>query len=71
MRPRSSGLLIFTEEAKNKNIQDGPIKEIDIARVSKEPPPMYDGFEWVTLNLEDEGEVCLLLYDQLRLLIDL
>lgn len=46
-----------TEEAKNKNIQDGPIKEIDIDRVSKEPSPMYDGFEWVTMDLEDPHEL--------------
>ncbi|KAF2141005.1 uncharacterized protein K452DRAFT_251873 [Aplosporella prunicola CBS 121167] len=37
--------------------EDGPIKVIDIERVSKQPPPMVEGFEWVTMNLEDEKEL--------------
>jgi glycylpeptide N-tetradecanoyltransferase len=44
------------EDAKGP-IEDGPIRKIDIDRVSKEPAPMYDGFEWVTMNLEDEEEL--------------
>lgn len=38
-------------------IVDGPIKEIDIARVPKEPSEMYPGFKWVTMDLEDEKEL--------------
>ncbi|KAL5383860.1 glycylpeptide N-tetradecanoyltransferase [Paraphaeosphaeria sporulosa] len=38
-------------------IVDGPIKEIDIARVPKEPSDMYPGFKWVTMDLEDEKEL--------------
>ncbi|KAF3483967.1 uncharacterized protein GIQ15_03291 [Arthroderma uncinatum] len=37
-------------------IVDGPIKEIDIETVSKTPGPLIDGFEWVTLNLNDDRE---------------
>ncbi|KAJ4358383.1 glycylpeptide N-tetradecanoyltransferase [Didymosphaeria variabile] len=38
-------------------IVDGPIKDIDIARVPKEPSEMYPGFKWVTMDLEDEKEL--------------
>ncbi|KAM5472846.1 glycylpeptide N-tetradecanoyltransferase [Microsporum audouinii] len=37
-------------------IVDGPIKEIDIEAVSKTPGPLIDGFEWVTLDLNDDRE---------------
>ena len=40
-----------------QQVEDGPIKIIDPERVPKEPKPMYDGFEWVTMNLEDKKEV--------------
>ncbi|KAK2741215.1 glycylpeptide N-tetradecanoyltransferase [Myotisia sp. PD_48] len=39
------------------DIVDGPIKEVDIEKVPKTPGPLVDGFEWVTLNLDDEKEV--------------
>ncbi|KAF2436878.1 N-myristoyl transferase [Tothia fuscella] len=45
------------DEARSKNIADGPIKDIDINRVSKDPPPMYEGFEWVTMDLDDEKQL--------------
>lgn len=38
-------------------IVDGPIKEIDIARVPKEPYEMDPAFKWVTMDLEDEKEL--------------
>lgn len=44
----------FDEMAGGEKIKDGPIKEIDIEKVDKSPSPMYPGFEWVTMDLEDE-----------------
>ncbi|KKY19079.1 putative peptide n-myristoyl transferase [Diplodia seriata] len=38
-------------------VEDGPIKVIDKERVSKDPAPLVEGFEWVTMNLEDEKEL--------------
>lgn len=45
-------------------VQDGPIKIIKPEEVSKEPDPLLDGFEWVTLDLTDEKEIAEL-YDLL------
>ncbi|KAH7405896.1 acyl-CoA N-acyltransferase [Phaeosphaeria sp. MPI-PUGE-AT-0046c] len=46
------------DEMENKDkIQDGPIKEIEIEKVDKNPSPMYPGFEWVTMDLEDEKQL--------------
>jgi hypothetical protein len=48
----------FDEMASGKDrIPDGPIKEIDIEKVDKNPSPMYPGFEWVTMDLEDEKQL--------------
>jgi glycylpeptide N-tetradecanoyltransferase len=48
----------FDEMATAKDkIVEGPIKEIDIEKVDKNPSPMYPGFEWVTMDLEDEKEL--------------
>ncbi|KAL1632043.1 glycylpeptide N-tetradecanoyltransferase [Neofusicoccum ribis] len=38
-------------------VEDGPIKVIDKARVPNEPAPLVEGFEWVTMNLEDDKEL--------------
>ena len=38
-------------------VEEGPIKEIDPEQVPKEPKALYEGFEWVTMNLEDEKEM--------------
>ena len=39
-------------------VQEGPIKSIDPAQVPKEPSPFaVEGFEWVTMNLDDGKEV--------------
>ncbi|OAL56816.1 glycylpeptide N-tetradecanoyltransferas-like protein [Pyrenochaeta sp. DS3sAY3a] len=47
----------FDEMASKDQIKDGPIKEIDIDKVDKNPSPMYPGFEWVTMDLEDEKQL--------------
>ena len=38
-------------------VEEGQIKDIDPEKVPKEPPPMLEGFEWVTMNLLDEKEL--------------
>jgi glycylpeptide N-tetradecanoyltransferase len=38
-------------------IQQGPIKQIKIEDVDKEPPQMYPGFEWVTMDLTNDDEL--------------
>ncbi|KIW07068.1 uncharacterized protein PV09_01958 [Verruconis gallopava] len=45
------------EEAKTAPKEEGPIKQIDPATVPKEPPPMVEGYEWVTMNLDNEKEL--------------
>ncbi|KAF2643012.1 N-myristoyl transferase [Massarina eburnea CBS 473.64] len=48
----------FEEMASDKDkIVDGPIKEIDMDRVKKEPSELYPGFEWVTMDLEEEQQL--------------
>ncbi|PVH97635.1 glycylpeptide N-tetradecanoyltransferas-like protein [Periconia macrospinosa] len=48
----------FEEMAAGKDtIVDGPIKEIDIECVPKEPSPLLEGFEWVTMDLEDSKQI--------------
>lgn len=48
----------FDELAKAQDIVDGPIKEIDIERVRKEPEELpVQGFEWVTLDLDEEEQL--------------
>lgn len=37
--------------------KEGPFKEIDIELVRKEPYPMADGFEWVTMDLLNDEEL--------------
>ena len=41
-----------------QQIEEGPIKMIDPDKVPKDPPPMLDGFEWVTMDLTQEKQVC-------------
>ena len=45
------------EEAAKKPAQEGPIKIIDPAKVPRELPPMVEGFEWVTMDLDNETEL--------------
>lgn len=54
---KTQPVLSFDELAGKDKIVDGPIKEIDIDKVAKVPSPMHEGFEWVTMDLEDEKEL--------------
>jgi glycylpeptide N-tetradecanoyltransferase len=45
------------EDAAKKPAQEGPIKIIDPASVPKESPPMAEGFDWVTMDLDKEEEL--------------
>jgi glycylpeptide N-tetradecanoyltransferase len=47
----------FDEMANKEKIKDGPIKDIKIEEVDRNPSPMYPGFEWVTMDLEDEKQL--------------
>ncbi|KAI3557791.1 hypothetical protein CABS03_10752 [Colletotrichum abscissum] len=38
-------------------VEDGPIRIQKVEEVPTEASPMVAGFEWVTMNLEDEGEM--------------
>lgn len=40
------------------NLPDGFIRENDVEKVRKEPYPILDSFEWVTMDLNDEAQVC-------------
>ncbi len=49
----------------SEKIEEGPFKIIDPEQVPKEPGPLVDGFEWVTMDLlndEELEEVFQLLY---------
>lgn len=50
----------FWVDEGSPQMEEGPIKKIDPDKVPKEPPAMYEGFEWVTMDLTDEKEVSLL-----------
>lgn len=41
------------------NVEEGPIKIVDPETVSKEPKPLPENYEWVTMDLTDEKEVTL------------
>lgn len=36
---------------------DGSLQENDLEKVRKEPYPILDSFEWVTMDLNDESQV--------------
>jgi glycylpeptide N-tetradecanoyltransferase len=38
-------------------IEEGPFKIIALEDVPKEPGPLYDGFEWVTMDLNNDEEL--------------
>ncbi|KAI9659737.1 MAG: glycylpeptide N-tetradecanoyltransferase [Alyxoria varia] len=40
-----------------KESQEGPIEPEDPEKVPKEPSPLIDGFEWVTVDLDDQKEI--------------
>ncbi|EEH18047.1 glycylpeptide N-tetradecanoyltransferase [Paracoccidioides brasiliensis Pb03] len=48
--------VIRFEDRESKE-PDGPIKVIDPDKVSKEPDALLEGFEWVTLDIDDEEEL--------------
>ena len=45
------------DETASKDITEGPIKRIDPEKVSKEPDPLIEGFEWTTLDLTNKEEL--------------
>jgi hypothetical protein len=49
---------LCTDESKKKISPDdeGPIKEVDIAKVKKTAAPLPGGFEWCTIDLTSEAE---------------
>ncbi|KAI5285134.1 glycylpeptide N-tetradecanoyltransferase [Ascosphaera aggregata] len=49
--------VIHFDETTRQDIQDGPIKIIDPAKVSKEPDVLVEGFEWATLDLDQEKQL--------------
>ncbi|KAF2102414.1 N-myristoyl transferase [Rhizodiscina lignyota] len=49
--------VVKFDEKGNKELEDGPIKEIDISRVRKEPGELVEGFEWVLMDLTDQHEL--------------
>ncbi|KAI0018547.1 peptide N-myristoyl transferase [Xylariomycetidae sp. FL0641] len=40
-----------------EKIEEGPIKHQTVDEVPKEPAPMYPGFEWSTIDLEDDAQL--------------
>jgi len=38
-------------------VKEGPLKEIDPDQVPKEPGPLVDGFEWVTMDLLEDSQL--------------
>ncbi|KAF2747545.1 N-myristoyl transferase [Sporormia fimetaria CBS 119925] len=57
----------YEDMVSGKKIEDGPIKDIDINQVAKEPSPLgIEGYDWCTVDLDDEAqleEVYKLLYN--------
>jgi len=39
------------------NVEEGPIKVVDPEMISKEPKPLPENYDWVTMDLTDEKEV--------------
>lgn len=46
------------ETDETRKDEEGPIKAVDPSLVPKEPRPLYEGFEWVTMDLTDATQVC-------------
>ena len=49
--------IIDSSKDDKPDAKEGPIKNITIDDVPKEPRALYDGFDWVTVDLEDKDEV--------------
>ncbi|CAN8101033.1 unnamed protein product [Discula destructiva] len=45
------------DEAFDKPIEEGPLENKTVDEVAKEPQKLIDGFEWVTMDLTDDGEM--------------
>ncbi|KAG6031878.1 glycylpeptide N-tetradecanoyltransferase [Claviceps citrina] len=46
------------EEAKTgKKLEEGPLRVQTVEEVDREPQPLVAGFDWVTVDLADEGEM--------------
>ncbi|PHH82620.1 hypothetical protein CDD82_5346 [Ophiocordyceps australis] len=45
------------DEGTRKTVSEGPLREQRVEDVSTEAQPLVDGFEWVTMDLEDDGEM--------------
>lgn len=46
---------LFSDDTSDS--QEGPIEPDDPAKVPKDPYPLLDGFEWVTIDMNDQKEV--------------
>lgn len=44
-------------DEKKDHIEEGPFKTVDPEKVPKEPSPLMDGFEWVTMDLLNDEEL--------------
>ncbi|KAH8816402.1 acyl-CoA N-acyltransferase [Xylogone sp. PMI_703] len=42
---------------KTEHIEEGPFKIIDPDKVPKEPGPLLEGFEWVTMDMTDKDQI--------------
>ncbi|KAK2600032.1 glycylpeptide N-tetradecanoyltransferase [Conoideocrella luteorostrata] len=40
-----------------KKVEEGPLKKQTVEEIDKEPQPLVAGFEWVTVDLADDGEM--------------
>jgi glycylpeptide N-tetradecanoyltransferase len=40
-----------------EEIEEGPFKIVDLEQVPKEPGPLVDGFEWVTMDILNDAEL--------------
>ena len=49
-------LLIMSADEVTES-EEGPIKLIDPEQVPKEPYPLIEGFEWVTMDLTKDAQV--------------
>lgn len=47
----------FDEPMNNKPKEEGPLETKTVDDVPKEPQKLIDGFEWVTMDLTDDGEM--------------
>ena len=52
------GLIANVKIDETIESDEGPIKLIDPEQVPKEPYPLIEGFEWVTMDLTKDAQVC-------------